>query len=280
MRPSVAPNTTTRSHSRPFTRWMVESVTPPSARSRWNVRRSHASNEPASGCRSATWRSASRSSRWEPLAPPELSRRVMAEPSPMSSRTAVEQIARGGAALGQRRQPVEVDGEVVELLAHLRVVDAGRRAADVADGAAAVEPLGGPLRQAAARTTVHLAEVGAADVVGVDRDPQVGEGGAHAQARQHALVEDRVDRDAGIGQHDVRRQQQRLHPGEHRDLARDRRRAPPAMPARRRPAPARRCRRRGSAPRTRRVRLDRRARVGCPWRRARRCRRAASPPPR
>ena len=102
--PSVAPNTTTRSHSRPFTRWIVERVTPPSARSRWNARRSHASNEPASGWRSATCSSASRSSRWEPLAPPVLSSRVMAEPRPMSSRTAVSRSRARRAALGRARR--------------------------------------------------------------------------------------------------------------------------------------------------------------------------------
>ena len=49
IRPSVAPNTTTRSHSRPLTRWIVDRVTPPSARSRWNVRRSQASNDAGVG---------------------------------------------------------------------------------------------------------------------------------------------------------------------------------------------------------------------------------------
>ena len=35
--PSVTPNTATRSHSRPFTRWIVDSVTPAGSASRWNA---------------------------------------------------------------------------------------------------------------------------------------------------------------------------------------------------------------------------------------------------
>ena len=84
----------------------------------------------------------------------------------MSSRTAVSRSRAVGALRGERRQPVEVDGEVVELVADLRVVDAGGGLAHVGDRPAAVEPLGGPLRQATARPAVDLGEVGAVTASG------------------------------------------------------------------------------------------------------------------
>ena len=158
-----------------------------------------------------------------------------------------EEVAGAGALGGERRQPVEVDGQVVELLGDLHVVDAGGGLAHVGDRAAAVEPLHRPLRQPAARPAVHLGEIGAAHVLRIDRDAQVGERRPHPEAREHALVEDRVDRHAGLRQRHVRRQQQRLHPRQHRGLARATRPARPASPAPRRPALARRCRRRASA---------------------------------
>ena len=86
--PSDTPNTATRSHSLPFTRWIVDSVTPDGSDSRWNSSRSHVSNVAASGCRSATPRSPSRSSRWlDPCPPPVRSSRLIAAPRPTSSRT-------------------------------------------------------------------------------------------------------------------------------------------------------------------------------------------------
>ena len=157
-----------------------------------------------------------------------------------------EQVARGGPHLGERGQPIEVGGEVVELLADLRVVDAGGGAPDVAHRTALVEPLRGPLREASARSSVHLAEVGAAHVIGVDGDAEVGERRPHPEPGQDALVEDRVDRHARVRQHHVRGQEQGLHPREHGHLVGLDLGLAPATPRRRRPAPARRCRPRGS----------------------------------
>ena len=248
--PSVTPNTTTRSHSRPFTRWIVLRVTPPSARSRWNARRSHASKRRRvgvevghlqQGLEVVEVRAAGAAGAVE-------QRHRRAEADVVAHRG--EEVAGAGALRGERRQPVEVDGQVVELLGDLHVVDAGGGLAHVGDRTAPVEPLHRPLRQPSARPAVHLGEVGAADVLRVDRDAQVGQRRPHAEPREHALVEDRVDRHAGLRQRHVRRQQQRLHPRQHGGLARATRPARPASPAPRRPAPARRCRRRGSAPRS------------------------------
>ena len=95
-----------------------------------------------------------------------------------------EEVAGAGALGGERRQPVEVDGQVVELLGDLHVVDAGGGLAHVGDRAAPVEPLHRPLRQPTARPAVHLGEVGAADVLRVDRDAQVGERRPHPEPRR------------------------------------------------------------------------------------------------
>ena len=126
-----------------------------------------------------------------------------------------EEVASAGALRGQRRQPVEVGGQVIELLGDPDVVDAGRRLAHIGHGTTTVEPLHGPLRQPSARPTVHLGEVGAAQVLRVDRDAEVGQRRPHPEAREHALVEDRVDRNPGLRQRHVRCQQQRLHPRQH-----------------------------------------------------------------
>ena len=195
MRPSVAPNTTTRSHSRPLTRWIVDSVTPPSARSRWNARRSHASNERGVGMEVGHLEQGLEVVEVRAARPAGAveQRHGRAEADVVAH--GGEEVARGRAAGGERGQPVEVDGEVVELLAPpWRRRCAAAAPAHVVDRAAAVEPLRGPLRQPAAGPAVHLAEVGAADVVGVDGDAHVGQRRPHAEARQHALVEDRVDR--------------------------------------------------------------------------------------
>ena len=94
MSPSCAPSTITRSHSSPFTRWTVESVTCPARAGRRRRRRpagaraATISNVAGSGCTAAIASSAVTSSRCDASRPrPELSSVPIAAPSPTSSRT-------------------------------------------------------------------------------------------------------------------------------------------------------------------------------------------------
>ena len=81
--PSATPNTATWSHSRPFTRWIVDSVTPSGRPPAGTRRAATARTRSSSGCRSATPSSPSRSSRWlEPWPPPVRSSRLIADAEP------------------------------------------------------------------------------------------------------------------------------------------------------------------------------------------------------
>ena len=209
MTPSTTPNTATWSHSRPLTRWIVDTVTPAGSRSAWNASRSQASNVAASGCRSATAISPSRSSRWlAPCPPPLRSSRLIADASPTASRT-TSRTSRVVPAAPGFDDEAEVVGEVEHLVAilvgHLcgQRLDRRRRsttgAARCARGTTAGRPRDGRRRIS---TTSP-----AANAVGIGGDAQVGEGGAQAGAAEHVGCDDGVEGDAGGTQGDVGRQQ-------------------------------------------------------------------------
>ena len=75
---------------------------------------------------------------------------------------------------------------------------------------------------------------------GCGADAQVGQRRSHAGAVEHVGPQHGVDRDAGLGQRHVGREQQRVDPGEDGDAVGGRPRARPATPARGRRAPGRR----------------------------------------
>ena len=218
MTPSVAPNTATRGHSRPLTRWMVDSVTPAGRRGRSRAERSHGSNPAGSGWRSATCSSASRSSRCDcPRRRPR--RRAGRPPGPGPPRRGRARAPRGwcrrAATAGQ---PARSAARSAELVRHLDVVDALGGPHDVVDRAAPAQPLVDPAGQAPAGAPVDLGQVVGVDGVGVGGDAQVGQRGPQAGAGQHVGPQDRRHRDPRLDQRHVRGQQQRADPGEHRHV--------------------------------------------------------------
>ena len=218
--PSLAPKSATRGHSRPLTRWIVDSTTPASSSGRDSADRSHGSNPAGSGWRSATCSRASRSSRWDcPSPPPEASSRSTARPRPTSSRTcsSSDRLVAPRAWPARSRRSA---GQLGQLGRHLEVVDAVGGPLDVVDRAAAAQPLVDPPGQSPAGPPVDLAQIGGVDAVGLGRDPQVGQRRPQAGAGQDVRVQDRRHRHARLHQRHVRPQQGRAHPGEHGHVGR------------------------------------------------------------
>ena len=220
MSPAVAPKTTTRSHSRPFTRCTVDSVTPPGVGSRRSTPRSHGSKEAASGWRAATWARASRSSRW--LDPPSPARdessMPMAPPRPISSRITARAVAVVPVATASGH-PAEVGRQLLDLGADLHVVDAGRHRRQPVDRQPPPQPLREPLGEAPGRPPVDLDHVGPVDVLGVGADAEVGEGGPHAGAVEDAGPQGGVDGRARLDQGHLGGEEQGVDPGQDGDVA-------------------------------------------------------------
>ena len=250
----MTPNTATRSHSIPLTRWMVDSVTPSGRRPRaGSAARNQVSNAAGSGCRAAT----------------------------CSRRLEVVEVARALAPAGaveQAHGPAQADARRVTT-ASTWPGGAPRRAAPTTTSRSSTSrstlapSLSGtesarprrlrerPRRRRRSRSGNHwgsprlgpaqdLDHVGGRDgPSGGGGDAQVGQRGPQPGALQHLGPQDRRHRDARLDQGDVGRQQQGVDPGEHGDVGRrdpgsashprrPRRRAvaPPSAAGARRPA--------------------------------------------
>ena len=252
--PSAMPNTATRSHSRPFTRWIVDSVTPPGAASRAKAARNHGSKPDGSGCRSATPSSPSRSSRWlDPWPPPVRSSRLIAVPRPTSSRTAsstalvvpVRPTSSTTPRSSARRStlPASLSGTWSASAASCESVHRERRSRRSGNHCG---------RPRVGRRRISITSLGRHRVRRRGQ-AQVGERGTHAGAFEDVGSQHGVDRHTGLVQRDVRREQQRVDAGEHGDRRRWSRPARPARRARgrRRPSLLRRDRARRRAARRR-----------------------------
>ena len=266
--PSLAPKTTTRSHSRPFTRWMVLSVTPPSACTRWKVARSHGLERPGVGVQVGHLE--------EGLQVVEVGAGGAAAAVEQGHRRAEadvvahggEQVAGRRAAAGQARQAIEVGGEVVELGRDLHVVDPAGGLADVGDRAAPVEELRGPLGQPPTGAAVDLGQVSPVHGVGVRRRC-AGRPARPARPRRASTLSSRMESIGtpasvsatwGASSSDCTRASTATCGAARRPA----RRASPGPP---RPAPRRRRRRRACRTSSASGRWRRRGRAGSPWRR-------------
>ena len=79
----------------------------------------------------------------------------------------------------------------------------------------AVEPVREPLGQAAGGAAHDLDDVAGVELPGAGRrEAQVGQRRPHAGALEHLGPQHRAQRDAGLGQRDLRREQERVHPGQ------------------------------------------------------------------
>ena len=236
MTPSVTPKTTTRSHSRPFTRWTVDSVTPPGVGLAAGARRAATARSrpgrgggrpPGAGPRGRRGGSTRPRRPWSGRAC------SMASPRPMSSRT-TSRTWRVVPPARPRRPRREVVGQLARpWSATLSSSTWSAMAAQAADDRRPPpEPLREPLGQAAARPAVDLDEVGRVDVLAGRRRCGGRRGRPACRcARGRSAARIRVDRHARLDQGDVGGEQQRVDPGQHGDRARARRPARPASPA-------------------------------------------------